>query len=398
MIIFREYNVPLMKLKLLLVPLCLMLTGSVAIAQDTSVKSDAELLEDLSKKKLYRSALEDYTIPSTARRALLIYGNESQQGLNEQLTKLTQLEELQLSIDPFEELSFDFLKELPNLKILSISFFVSGEGIFRDSWGTKRPLDLSFLKKFPELRLLSIRWEGTFVHAEALLSLPKLIYLGVPRFSFNPIFFQSKSLQQLEMGDESYVLFSKNFEWTSSVGWSLQVKIGEYLELFSGNDDQYMDFLKQLKKSSKLEEKNWLFPILKTDSLGDTLFFLSDVSQKMVTWNMKYYTRDMRFSGTILQKSDGSKQFYNRLESLDSPVGREVFQEGDRTKIIQPRRESDGSTELTRIEETNYFNNQLHGVSLIYYPNKTIKERRMYKLGIQIGETEVFDLNGHLIR
>jgi hypothetical protein len=377
-----------MKLKLLFVPLCLLFTGSVAVAQDTSVKSDAKLLEDLSKKKLYRSAINYDTIPSNARRALLIYGNESQQGLNEQLTKLTQLEELQLSIDSFEELSFDFLPELPNLKILSISFFVSGEGIFRGSWGTARPLDVSFLKKFPELRLLSIRWEGTFVHAEALLSLPKLIYLGVPRFSFNPIFFQSKSLQQLEMGDESYVLFSKNSEWTSSVGWSLEVKVGEPSELFSGNDDQYMDFLKQLKKSSKSEEKNWLFPILKTDSLGDTLFFLSDVSKEMTTWKMRYYKKELTFSGSMIQKTEGSRQFYNRLESLDSEIGREVFQEGDRTKIIQPRRESDGSTELTRIEETNYLNNQRDGVSLIYYPNKTIKERRMYELGKQIGEAE----------
>lgn len=379
-------------------PLCLLFTGSAAIAQDTSVKSDAKLLEDLSKKKLYRSAINYDTIPSNAKRAFIVYTGSFQQAkLNEQLAKLTQLEELQLEIRPFEELSFDFLKELPDLKILTISFCISGEGVFRHSWGTTRPLDLSFLKKFPELRLLSIRWEGTFLHADALLSLPKLIYLGIPLYSFNPIFFQSKSLQQIEIEDESYLLFSKNFEWTSSVGWPQQGSDRIFRDLFSVDDIQYMNFLKQLKKSSKSGQKNWLFPILKTDSLGDTLFFLSDVSQEMVTWNMKYYSRDMRFSGTMLQKTDGSRQFYNRLESLDSPVGREVFQEGDHTGIIQPRRESDGSTELTRIEKTNYFNNQLDGVSLIYYPNKTIKERRMYELGKQIGEAEMFDVNGNRI-
>ncbi len=398
MIIFREYNIPLMKLKLLVVPLCLMFTGSAAIAQDTSVKSDGELLEDLSRKKLYRAAVDYDTIPSNARRALLIYGSESQQGLNEQLTKLTQLEELQLSIDSFEELSFDFLPELPNLKILTISFFVSGEGIFQDSWGNSRPLDVSFLKKFPELRLLSIRWEGTFVHADALLSLPKLIYLSIPRSSFNPIFFQSKSLQQLDMGNETYLLFSKNPKWNISLEWPQQGSDRNNIELFSEKDMLYADFLKQMKTSGKSQTNNWLFPIIKTDSLGDTLFFLSDVSKEMTTWKMRYYKKELTFSGSMIQKTEGSRQFYNRLESLGSPVGREVFQEGDHTRIIQPRRESDGSTELTRIEEINYFNNQLDGVSLIYYPNKTIKERRMYELGIQIGETEMFDVDGNLIR
>jgi hypothetical protein len=376
-----------------------MFTGSAAIAQDTSVKSDAELLKGLSKEKLYRSAINDETIPPNAKRAFIVYiGSFQQAKLNEQLAKLTQLEELQLEIRAFEELSFGFLTELPNLKILTISFCVPGEGIFQKSWENARPLDLSFLKKFPELRILSLRWSGAFINPDAVLSLPKLIYLGIPYFSFNPVFVQNKSLQQIELGEGETLLLSKKPNWSVAVGWPGRGSDRSNIELFSEEDIQYADFLKQMKILSKSQPDEWTLPIVKTDSLGDTLFFLSEISEQTIFWEIRHLNGDGTISGKMLQKEDGTNLLFNRFEAFDSKIGIEVVREGNSTNVIRYFHRGPYWAELTRIEETNYFNDQLDGVSLIYYPNKTIKERRMYKLGKQIGETEVFDLNGHLIR
>jgi hypothetical protein len=376
-----------------------MFTGSAAIAQDTSVKSDAELLKDLSKEKLYRSAINDDTIPPNAKRAFIVYiGSFQQAKLNEQLAKLTQLEELQLEIRAFEELSFGFLTELPNLKILTISFCVPGEGIFQKSWENARPLDLSFLKKFPELRILSLRWSGAFINPDAVLSLPKLIYLGIPYFSFNPVFVQNRSLQQIELGEGETLQLSKRPNWSVAVGWPGRGSDRSNIELFSEEDIQYADFLKQMKILSKSQPDEWTLPIVKTDSLGDTLFSLSEISEQTIFWEIRHLNGDGTISGKMLQKEDGTNLLFNRFEAFDSKIGIEVVREGNSTNVIRYFHRGPYWAELTRIEETNYFNDQLDGVSLIYYPNKTIKERRMYKLGKQIGETEVFDLNGHLIR
>ncbi len=324
--------------------------------------SQKEKLIELASAPLFHLNTDQIVLPVDAKRIEATYGPESEHFCVERIRGLKGLQELHLRLE-CGTYSFDYLKELPQIKILTISFYEAGENWYTACGSYERSFDLSFLSSLTHLKILVIEWDAPMIHQEAIVSLKELNYLNLPIVAFDPVLLNSNyALQQLTLGKEKQFIFFRNSR--NNTPFQLDGNIS-YGEQFSRNNKKYLSLLKSFRKPSTTD---WPSEYYKETVDGDTLMFISNHFAKTVYW--KFLTEDKSYSVDGTKIIDREK--FRSIRNIES-------------KALLLRTEQVGNESIT----LNYINNNTSSGN-IFFGTLT------YKDGLKEGTVIGKDYSGRI--
>lgn len=242
-----------------------------------------------------------------------------QQQLIELISQQKQLEELHLKCSCAGKYSFDVLKQLQKLRMLTIQFR-SRET--RNVCGfTNDPIDLSFVATLPKLQVLVLDWNGEVTSEQAVGRAANLLIARLPVTAFTPNLFTEQSvLRQFMFGN----LASPDFSRYPAKWSAMTLSDGNYAAQFSIKNKKWRTYLKHYKKYGQDVQAQWPTTFFRKDEAGDTLYFLATNKA-----DQQFRMKSVSPSTALLGQADGDniskKVRYGRSKRIATFTGPQDF-------------------------------------------------------------------------